>query len=198
MKRKTLPIVIAIAVPVAVAAFWLVSTSRAATETAEYKVIRKDGDVETRDYPALSVATAPMSGDDMDGSFGKLFRFITGSNARSEKISMTTPVLIETTKDKRTMSFVMPKAAVEKGVPQPSGESVSIGKMEAARFAVLRFAGGRTTANEERAIAKLRGWLETEKIAGKGEPRFAYYDPPWTPAFLRRNEVMIRINKGSE
>ena len=149
--------------------------------------------MEIRDYPTLSVATAPMSGNDMDGSFGKLFHFITGSNARSKKIAMTTPVLIATAKDKRTMSFVMPKKAVEKGVPQPSGESVSIGKVDAARFAVLRFAGGRTTVNEEKAVTKLQTWLDAEKIAAKGEPLLAYYDPPWTPAFMRRNEVMIRI-----
>jgi len=39
-----------------VAAFWLVSTSRAATEAPEYKVIRADGNIEIRDYPALTLA----------------------------------------------------------------------------------------------------------------------------------------------
>ena len=196
MKRKKLSILIAVALPVGLAIFWLISTSRVATETAEYKVIRKDGDVEIRDYPALTVATTPMSDGEMDGSFGKLFRFITGTNAQSEKIAMTTPVLIDTAKDKRTMSFVMPKNAVEKGVPRPSGESVSLGKIAAARFAVLRFGGGRTAENEEKALSKLKTWLEAEKFAVKGEPIFAYYDPPWTPVFMRRNEVMLRIEAG--
>jgi hypothetical protein len=35
-----------------------------------------------------------------------------------------------------------------------------------------------------------------QKIVGQGDPVFAYYDPPWTPAFLRRNEVMFRIEHG--
>ncbi len=193
MKRKTLPILIAIVLPVGVAIFWLISTSRAATETTEYKLIRKDGDLEIREYPTLIVATTPMSDGEMNGSFGQLFRFITGTNAQSEKIAMTTPVLIDTAKGKRTMSFVMPKKAVEKGVPQPSGESVSLGKIAAARFAVLRFGGGRTAEHEEKAAGKLKAWLKARKIAVKGEPIFAYYDPPWTPVFLRRNEVMIQI-----
>ena len=94
MKRKKLSILIAIALPVGLAVFWLISTSRAAAETADYKLIRKDGGVEIRDYPVLTVATAQMSGDDMDGTFGKLFRFITGTNAQSEKMPMTTSVLI--------------------------------------------------------------------------------------------------------
>ena len=58
---------------------------------------------------------------------------------------------------------------------------------------VLRFEGGRTTKNETAASEKLMAWLDGHKIAGKGSPIFAYYDPPWTPVFLRRNEVMIRI-----
>ncbi len=193
MKRKKLSILIAIALPVGLAIFWLISTSRAATETAEYKLIRKGGGVEIRDYPTLIVVTAQMSGDDMDGSFGKLFRFITGTNAQSEKIPMTTPVLIDTARDKRTMSFIMPKKALEKGVPTPSGESVRLGKVAASRFAVLRFGGGRTADNEEKAAGKLKAWLEAGKFAVKGEPLFAYYDPPWTPTFMRRNEVMIQI-----
>ena len=168
MKRKKLPFLIAIALPLGVAIFWLINTSRAATETPEYKLVRKDGDVEIRDYPALTVATTPMTDGEMNGSFRKLFGFITGTNEQSEKIAMTAPVLIDTAKDKRTMSFIMPKKTTEKGVPKPSRESVSLGKVAAARFAVLRFSGGRTAANEEKALGKLTAWLEAGKIAAKG------------------------------
>jgi len=187
--------IIFLMIPVVLAAFWLVSTSRAATETPDYKVIRTDEKIEIRDYPALIVATTPMNDAGMNGSFGQLFRFITGKNESSEKIEMTSPVLIDTAKDKRMMSFVMPRKAVEKGVPKPAADSVSLGKIEAARFAVLRFAGGRTAENEKAAIEKLTAWLDGHKIAGKGSPIFAYYDPPWTPVFLRRNEVMFRIDR---
>jgi hypothetical protein len=198
MRRYKVPILLAIILPIAAAAFWLVSTSRAATETPDYKVIRTDEKFEIRDYPSLTIATTPMNDDGMNGSFGQLFRFITGKNEGAEKIEMTSPVLIDTAKDKKTMSFIMPKKAVEKGVPKPAGDDVKLGKVEAARFAVLRFAGGRTAENEKAAIEKLTAWLEGQKIAAKGDPMFAYYDPPWTPTFLRRNEVMIRIDKHHE
>ena len=196
MKSNRPSILLAVAISVCLAIFWLVSTSRAATETPEYKVIRKDGEVEIRDYPAFTVATTPMTDGEMNGSFRKLFGFITGTNEQSEKIAMTAPVLIDTAKDKRTMSFIMPKKTTEKGVPKPSGESVSLGKVAAARFAVLRFSGGRTAANEEMALGKLTAWLEAGKMAAKGSAIFAYYDPPWTPIFMRRNEVMLRIEAG--
>lgn len=195
MKRYKVPTLLAIILPVAAAAFWLVSTSRASTETPDYRVIRTDGKFEIRDYPALTLATTPMNDNGMDGSFGQLFRFITGKNEGAEKIAMTAPVLIDTAKDRKTMSFIMPRKAVENGVPKPAGDSVNLGKVEASRFAVLRFAGGRTTDNEKAATEKLTAWLDGLKLTGKGDPIFAYYDPPWTPVFLRRNEVMIRIDK---
>jgi hypothetical protein len=142
MKRYKLPVLLVIVLVVCLATFWLVSTSRAATETPDYKVIRTDEKFEIRDYPALTVATTPMEGGETNGGFGQLFRFITGKNEGSVKIEMTSPVLIHTAKDKKTMSFIMPKKAVENGVPKPAGDNVTIGKVEAARFAVLRFGGG--------------------------------------------------------
>jgi DNA gyrase inhibitor GyrI len=193
MKPKT-PFLIVGAVLFGAVTFWLVANSRAATETPEYKVIRKIGEVEIRDYPALTVATAPMGEGEMNGSFGKLFRYITGTNEQSQKISMTSPVLIDNSGEQRTMSFIVPKDIAEKGAPKPTGESVSLGKVAAARYAVLRFGGGRSADNEKKAIEKLQAWLESQNIPSKGQPMFAYYDPPWTPTFMRRNEVMLRIN----
>jgi hypothetical protein len=113
-------------------------------------------------------------------------------------VATTTPVLIDAGKDRKTMSFIMPRNAVAKGVPTPAGGSVALGKVEAGRFAVLRFEGERTAENEQAAIGKLKAWLVAKKLSGTGDPIFAYYDPPWTPTFLRRNEVMMRIEKTHE
>lgn len=187
-----------ICIPLALAAFWFASNSRAATETPEYTVIRKDDKIEIRDYPALTIATSPMEEDGMSGGFGQLFRFITGNNESKEKIAMTSPVLIAADAGKRTMSFIMPKSTAEKGVPKPAGKDVTLGKVAPARCAVLRFAGGRNVKNENAAIIKLKAWLDTQKIQGLGEPMFAYYDPPWTLIPFRRNEVMIRIDNKYE
>lgn len=173
MKRSKVPILLVIALPIAAAAFWLVSTSRAATETPDYKVIRTDEKFEIRDYPALTVATTPMEAGEMNRGFGQLFRFITGSNEGAEKIEMTSPVLIDTAQERKTMGFIMPRKAVEKGGPKPAGENVTLGKVEAARFAVLRFGGGRTAENEKAAIEKLTTWLDGQKLNGKGDPIFA-------------------------
>ena len=190
MKKKTTLLVF---LPVVLGAFWFVSNSRAATESPVYQVVRTEGSFEIRDYPALTIATSPMSADGVNGGFGQLFRFITGANESKEKIEMTAPVLISNTTDKKTMSFVMPKATVDKGVPKPTGKDVSLAKVEATRFAVLRFPGGRNTENEAKALAELRAWLTAQKLTSVGEPFFAYYDPPWTLIPFRRNEVLLRL-----
>jgi hypothetical protein len=41
-------------------------------------------------------------------------------------------------------------------------------------------------------LARLQGWLERERLPALAGPVFGYFDPPWTPGFLRRNEVMLR------
>ena len=195
MKRNKLFLIIALAIPVAAALFWFVSTSRAAYETPEYTVVRADEKFEIRDYPPMTLARTPMASDGMDSSFMRLFRFIDGGNERSQKIAMTTPVLIDSAPESRSMSFIVPRKVAESGAPKPSGDKITLTRTESARFAVFRFSGGRSSENEAAAVEKLKAWLEAQKLAAKGAPRFAYYDPPWTPAFMRRNEVMIPIER---
>jgi DNA gyrase inhibitor GyrI len=77
-------------------------------------------------------------------------------------------------------------------VPKPSDESVIVREMVGGRFAVLRYSGGRSAKNEVESLARLKAWMKAEKMSVVSPPVFGYFDPPWTPAFLRRNEVMLR------
>jgi DNA gyrase inhibitor GyrI len=165
---------------------------RAGYESAPYQVVRRDGKFELRNYPALVVAETPMRG--ADNSFMRLFHFIGGENAAKQKISMTTPVFMnDTGGTNATMAFVMPAKSSLNDLPQPSEPGVTLKQIPAGEFAVLRFSGGRNAKNETNAVARLTAWLAQEKIAPTGQPVFAYFDPPWTPPFLRRNEVMLRV-----
>ena len=72
-------------------------TARGAYESAEYTVLDSDGPFETREYPDLILATTNMQFESQgdDGSFMRLFRYISGANDREKKIAMTTPVFME-------------------------------------------------------------------------------------------------------
>jgi hypothetical protein len=197
MKSRRISRIIAVTFTVVsgAAAYWLLATSRAMTRTPHYKLLLRDGNFELRDYPQLTVVNAPMGGTGMDNSFRKLFGYITGGNGRSEKIAMTTPVLISATAGERTMGFIMPGDVAAQGVPRPSDPSLSPGQLDPGRFAVLRFNGERSSANEAHAIETLGHWLTKRNLVARGAPVIAYYDPPWTPLFLRRNEVLIPLQR---
>jgi DNA gyrase inhibitor GyrI len=170
-------------------------STRSGYESPEYRVVEKDGVFETRDYPALIVAETSMSADgkDMNSGFNKLFRFITGGNSKTEKIAMTTPVLVNPASSNPSMAFVMPGKYVLSELPQPADESVSLRKIEAARYVVMRFSGSRSRKNREENSARLLAWTNSKDLKPLSAPEFAYYDPPWIPGFLRRNEVKVRV-----
>ena len=60
------------------------------------------------------------------------------------------------------------------------------------QLAVLRFSGGRNARHEAEALGRLTNWMAAEGLGVLSPPVYGYFDPPWTPAFLRRNEVMLR------
>jgi len=175
-------------------------TARAAYESAEYKVVESDGQFEIRDYPDLMLASTNMSSASQgnDGSFMRLFQYISGKNETEQKVAMTTPVFMEATKidsTKARMGFVIPKEVAVGGAPKPASGDVEIRKREGGQFAVIRFSGRMEKKDIDEAEAKLRKWIETKGLIGDGENESAGYDPPWTPGPLRRNEVLIRLKR---
>jgi hypothetical protein len=163
--------------------------SSMATETPEYKVLTQDGKFEVREYPALALVRTASG----DGDFMRLFRYISGGNEGEQKIAMTAPVLMKHEGENTGMSFIVPKDVAAKKVPVPKDAAVVMDTLPAGQFAVYRYSGGRNEANEQEALGKLRGWIDKRRLEVSGEPLFGYYDPPWIPPFMRRNEVMLRI-----
>ena len=191
-----------VAALIAVGVFVFNRTTRAGYESAEYKVIESDGEYEVREYPDLMlVATrTKIDAQGRDGSFMKLFRYISGANESDQKISMTTPVFMENDKadSEVQMGFVMPKEVAVEGVPDPTGPDVTVNKRTGGRFAVLRFSGRLNAKLAKESEAKLRAWMKTKNLeaddsADSSGVESASYDPPFTPGPLRRNEVLIRL-----
>lgn len=169
--------------------------SRFDAEEMPYEVRGNDGRFELRRYPAFAVARTGLRNDE-DDSFRRLFDFISGANNRREKIPMTVPVLFERERGAAgTMTFLMPKAIERRGVPHPYAPEVELGQRPPAEVAVVRFRGRMDEKREQRALAKLRDWMRTKNLEAEGEPIIAYYDSPFIPGLLRRNEAMVRISR---
>jgi hypothetical protein len=198
MKRRMIYLATILAVVGVGVAAWTM-TARAGYESAEYKVIESDGNIEIREYPDLMLAStdSEMDSQGRDGSFMRLFRYISGANEDNQKIAMTTPVFMEGEVGERdvSMGFVMPKNVAAEGVPEPKGEGVEIRKRKGGRFAVIRFSGRIDSRVAKQQEDKLRKWMKSRGLAGDARAEAAGYDPPFTPGPLRRNEILIRLKE---
>ena len=174
------------------------ATSRLGYESPTYRVVQADGAVELRDYLSMTMVTTRTSGESsrsgMDRGFGSLFRYISGGNEADQKIAMTTPVLVTGgTEADASMSFVLPVEVASGGAPQPSAETLALNDFAGGTVAAIRFRGYRDEQAIAEAEAGLRAWIASAGWEASGKPMLAYYDPPWTPEWLRRNEVLIPV-----
>ncbi|MEO1527562.1 MAG: heme-binding protein [Planctomycetota bacterium] len=182
---------------VAATAATVVFSSRIGYESAAYTVLQSEGDFEVREYPELLVAVTPSQVNEQgrDGSFMRLFRYISGGNSEEQKIAMTTPVLMRESADEASgaMSFVMPADVQLDAAPAPTADQVEIRRRAAGRFAVVRFSGRLDESTSNLNEYTLREWMADRGLIGERFAETAAYDPPFTPGPLRRNEVLIRI-----
>jgi DNA gyrase inhibitor GyrI len=201
MTGKKMAYLIAAVAVVVIAYFGWKMTSRNAYESAEYTVLDADGSFEVRDYPDLMLVTtsSTIQSQGNDGSFGRLFQYISGKNQDDRKVAMTTPVFMEPESEETNgqMGFVIPKDIAAASVPEPSSEDVQIQKRSGGRFAVVRFAGRMNEETKVNAEEKLRKWMDSKGLQGGDQIEFAGYDPPWTPGPFRRNEILIRLSQVS-
>jgi hypothetical protein len=165
-------------------------------ETPRYTVVKQIDDVEIRQYPQMLLATA--TGDNL---FQHLFNYISGANKGSIKISMTAPVItpekIAMTSpvitDGDSMSFIVPSIFTRETVPEPTDPQVIIQDLAAKSLAVLRFSGWGRSDTVDKKKQLLLDTLTRNNIKPQGEVILMRYNPPFTPWFLRRNEVAVEV-----
>ena len=184
-----------------------------AVEEPAFKAVFREGAFEIRDYPALVVAEVTVSGDQMAAAsrgFRLLAGYIFGGNKRRQSIAMTAPVAQASTSEKIAMTapvtqtqregewivrFTMPSAYSLATLPEPNDPEVHLRALPRARFAVLRFSGLARMDNVTAKTEELKKLAATHHQRTIGSPVLAQYDPPWTPWLMRRNEVMITIER---
>jgi hypothetical protein len=183
----------------------------------DYQVLESEADIEIRAYQPFIIAEVAVTGEREEAisvGFRLLADYIFGNNqvqatatASKEKIPMTTPVLqqpskkiamtvpvMQDAKDNQWLvRFVMPKHYTLETIPKPNNPKVTLREVLAQNTVVLRFSGGSSKANLERHLKQLIDYVATHKLAVSGEPTYAFYNPPWTLPFLRRNEIMFKL-----
>lgn len=165
-------------------------------EKPKYSVIEKDGPFEIRQYPALRVAEISRSGDRgnaVRNAFGPLASYIFAKKREGEKISMTAPVTQQKAGETWTVQFIMPSKYSLEDLPRPDNAQVRLREIPAKKRVAIRFSGRQTDKLLAEKEQELRAWLRKKGITPKGEPLYAYYNDPFTPGFMRRNEVLFEL-----
>ncbi|MDH4315579.1 MAG: heme-binding protein [Gammaproteobacteria bacterium] len=200
----------------ALAALVLTGVNAMAAEKPQYEVLVSTDAYEIRHYEPYIVAETVVEGTYATAgnkAFNILAGYIFGNNKTSEKMAMTAPVESRAARDSVTMNmtapvissasstdigfytyaFVMERKYTLETLPVPNDPRVRIRSVPERTVAVHRYSGSWSKENYAEHERLLLGALDDDGISTLGTPVSARYNAPFTPWFLRRNEVMIEI-----
>jgi hypothetical protein len=192
----------------------LLATIAMGYEEPSYEVIEQAAAYEVRRYAPYLLAEVDVEGD-FDEAGNRAFRllaaYIFGENVAEEKMKMTAPVESRATEegvrmsmtapvtsstsesDRYTYAFVMERKYTLDTLPRPRDPRIRVRQQAARVMAVRRYSGRWTRENYRKNESRLLEALSADERHPIGEPILARYNSPFTPWFLRRNEVMIEI-----
>ena len=168
-----------------------------AIEEPKYEVLADTPVYEIRRYEPYVVAEVDVRGESADSQgFSTLAGYIFGDNQSSKKMAMTAPVESREAdaKDAVTYAFVMESKYTLDTLPTPNNERIRIREKPARIVAVRRFSGRWTEKNMARYERELVESLATDRIETSGVVELARYNGPFTPWFLRRNELIVAVD----
>ncbi|KUM37027.1 SOUL family heme-binding protein [Arthrobacter sp. EPSL27] len=190
------------------------------TEQQPFELVQRYAHFELRRYPAHVVAEIQVNAMfDRAGNaaFRHLFNYISGNNNARQKLAMTAPVVQAPGPSQKlamtapviqsgplpgrggpadfVVAFVLPAGTTAETAPVPADPRVRIRAIPASLAAALRFSGSGSAAAFERRNEGLQAALVLAGLTAVGPPRFAQFDPPFKPWFLRRNEVVQDVQE---
>lgn len=191
--------------------------SVAGVKSPPYTVVSTHDGYEIREYSPRLIAEVTVSGDYEDAlnrGFRRLADYIFGNNTvgtgageasasiamtapvlESASIAMTAPVLESGTEGQaRRVAFVMPAEYTLDTLPKPRNPEVRIVELPTQRYAAHAFSGWVDGDRAQAEKARLVDRLTKDQRAMAGPPELAQYDPPWTPPFMRRNEILVPLS----
>jgi effector-binding domain-containing protein len=184
-----------------------------AIEEARFTVLEKDKEFELRQYEPQIVAETSVEGDFEEvgnQGFRRLFSYISGNNRKTQSIRMTAPVTQEAKGVEITMTapvgqervgekwritFLMPSQYTMETLPIPLDPRIGLKTIPGRLMATIRYSGTWSKKNFEENETHLRAWIAQHGLKPAGEPVWARYNPPFTPWFLRRNEILIPVER---
>ena len=162
------------------------------TPQQPYRSIERFGSVEIRNYPQHTLAEVMVSGEFDDAGnrgFRPLFTYIQG------QIAMTAPVVQTPGEHSHAVAFVMPQGQDADTLPTPSDPRVHLRVVPEQVAAALQFSGWGNSRDLQRRSRELLHGLAESPWQPVGQVRLARFNAPFVPPFLRRNEVVVDVER---
>jgi effector-binding domain-containing protein len=176
--------------------FWVFLINRYVKQ-ARYEALKKIRKIAIRRYPRLVIA---MVDGYSDGGFNRLFRFITGNNRQKSDIAMTAPVVSEgmamtapVLSQTGSIAFIIPEGFTLETTPKPLDDRMKIVEIPERVVAALRFSGRWSNSIFKKKTEELLAEIENAGLKVTGQVFSMRYNGPFTPWFLRRNEVAAEV-----
>jgi len=184
-----------------------------AIEEARFTVLEKDKEFELRQYEPQIVAETLVEGNFEEvgnQGFRLLFDYISGNNQKTQSIPMTAPVTQEAGGVKITMTapvgqeragekwritFLMPLQYTLEELSIPLDPNIGLKIIPGRLMATIRYSGTWSKINFQENETQLLAWIARHGLKPVGQPVWARYNPPFTPWFMRRNEVLIPVHR---
>jgi hypothetical protein len=161
-----------------------------------YNILQDYRDFQLRQYPEILVASVVVQGNReqaLSSGFSILAHYILGKNKTKLRMKMEAPVMQQKTAEGWEVSFVMPTYYDLGDLPQPVDERIQLHVMPAQNYIVYRFNGKVIDDFLQQEMDYFKKFLVRQDFKIVGEPIYAFYSPPWTISFLRRNEIWFLV-----
>jgi effector-binding domain-containing protein len=164
-------------------------------EEPRYTLLKSIDNVDIRRYDPVvqAVVSLPDSKHSARG-FRRLAAFIFGGNNAGQTIAMTAPVQETQFVEEPEMAFTMPAEYTLESLPEPDDQRIRLNEIPQRTVAVIAFSGWATANKIKRYTQELQTTLAENELEVTSEVMLNQYNPPWTPPFKRRNEIMLEIN----
>lgn len=164
-------------------------------EEPAWELVGEFGEVQLRRYaPSIQARTPLNHNGETSRGFRRLAGYIFGGNDSGQEIAMTAPVGETLSDDEPVMNFTLPSAYSMDELPQPTDDSVTLHAVPERTVAVIPFSGWATDGKVKRYTRELLATLADNGIEVTGTPSLNQYNPPWTPPFMRRNEIAVEVD----
>ena len=110
---------------------------------------------------------------------------------------MKTSHAIARLSEKGSIAFIMPEGYTIETTPEPLDDRVKIVEVPERVIAALKFSGRWSNSIFKKKTKELLVEIENARLKVAGQVFSMRYNGPFTPWFLRRNEVAVPIDPAS-